>query len=51
MFGQVFEFRVCYKNLGLRSEEIMAELFLEELGDTDNFTLIDEPRSHRPDRG
>ena len=31
------------ENTRARIEEIMAELFLEELGDTDNFTLTDEP--------
>ncbi len=31
------------ENTRARIEEIMAEIFLEELGDTDNFTLTDEP--------
>ena len=31
------------ENSRARLEEIMAEIFLEELGDTNNFTLTDEP--------
>jgi len=31
------------ENSRARLEEIMAEIFLEELGDSDNFTLTDEP--------
>ena len=31
------------ENTRARLEEIMAEIFLEELGETDNFTITDEP--------